>query len=248
MARRKTPSPTNVPPAGATRRAAEDSRLASGGSDGVTAAAALDALRADPPAHDEAGLLAQSPRVLFFFWSFAREPGETLRRALGEASGGLRLAVRLVDLERHEVVTYAAAPAGQSIWFEARPGRAYRAEVGYFAPGAPFVRVLASNVVETAREAPSRVSDQAADFRVSAPDFARILAASGFVESAAEFLRDPDARGSDEDGPPDSSSLAPVAHGAPSSIVHHSSLSFAPGEVIEGATQNTLRREAFESF
>jgi hypothetical protein len=180
---------------------AEGSRAATDDSDGETIVRTLEGLRAEPPALDEAGLLAQSPRVLFFFWRFARDPRETLRRALGEAGSGLQLAVRLVDLERDAVVTYAAAPNGQSIWFEARPRRKYRADVGFLAQGSPFVRVLSSNVVETAPEAPSQLSDEAPDFRTTARDFAQMLAASGFVEPAANFERAATQRGSENDDP-----------------------------------------------
>jgi hypothetical protein len=215
MTRPKISSPTKDSRTRATRRAPDGARPATEGSDGAKPADLLDGLRAESPARDEAGLLAQSPRLLFFFWSFARDPRETLRRALGAPGEGLQLAVRLVDLEGDAVVTYAAAPSSQSIWFEARPRREYRAEVGFFAPGAPFVRVLSSNVVETAPEAPSQVSDEAAEFRVSPPDFARILAASGFAESAAEFARAATAGEAGNGVAPD---LSPRARRAPSSL------------------------------
>jgi hypothetical protein len=188
---------------------AESPRAADYDPNGGAVARQLEGLSASSPAGDEAGLLAQSPRVLFFFWSFARDPHEALRRALGAAGRRLQLAVRLIDLEGDDVVTYAAAPGGQSIWFEARPRRAYRAEVGFFAAGSPFVRLLSSNVVETAPEAPSQVSDEAAAFRTDARDFAQMLAVSGFVEPAAAF-----ARVAGDDGP--SSSFAPARRAASS--------------------------------
>jgi hypothetical protein len=197
----------------------------------------LETLDTASPARDEAGLLAQSPRVLFFFWRFARDPRGALRRALGAAGERLQLAVRLVDLEGDAVVTYAAAPGGQSIWFEARPGRAYRAEVGFFAAGAPFVRLLSSNVVETAPETPSQASDEVADFRTDARDFAQMLAASGFVESAADF-----ARVAGDDSPPGS---APLAR-APSSFVLVAGSS--PGETELAPPLHARRADAGENF
>jgi hypothetical protein len=200
MTLRKKASPTTSP------------RAATNGPEGEALSRRLEGLGASPPARDGARLLAQSPRVLFFYWSFARDPRGALRRALGAAGERLQLAVRLVDLEGEEVVTYAAAPHGQSAWFEARPRRTYRAEVGFFAQGSPFVRLLASNVVETAPDEPSEVSDVAADFHVSPPDFARILAASGFSEPTPVL-----ARVACDDGPPNSSTLA---RRAPSSYVH----------------------------
>jgi hypothetical protein len=175
--------------------------------DNVTAAHRLEGLDAESPARDEARLLAQSPRKLFFYWRFARDPRETLRRALGEAGEGFVLAARLVDLESGAVEASADATPDQSAWFESLPRRAYRAEVGFFTEGSPFVRVLSSNVVETAPDAPSQVSDEESDFRTTARDFAQMLAASGFVEPDAEFARE-----ASVDSPPNSSTLARRSH------------------------------------
>jgi hypothetical protein len=196
MARRKKVSP------------AEGSRAATGDSNGESVARRLEGLDAASPARDEARLLAQSPWKLFFYWSFARDPRETLRRALGGAGEGFGLAARLVDLESGAVEALVLATRDQSAWFEARPHRAYRAEVGFFAEGSPFVRVLSSNVVETAPDAPSQVSDEEPDFRVNSQRFALILAASGFVERASDFAHASTARVASDDGPPNSSTLA----------------------------------------
>lgn len=209
-----------------------------------TAAAArrLEGLDAESPARDEARLLAQSPRKLFFHWSFARDPRETLRRALGDAGERFALAARLVDLESGAVEAFAGAAPEQSVWFEARPRRAYRAEVGFFAEGSPFVRVLASNVVETAPEAPSHLSDEGADFRVGSHDFARILAASGFAEPAAEFARVSNAHVAGDESPPNSFTLA-----------RRSLSSFAlgagsPGDELELASPDASSSGAAENF
>lgn len=173
----------------------------------VTAAHRLEGLDTESPARDGARLLAQSPRKLFFYWSFARDPRETLRRALGGAGEGFRLAARLVDLESGAVEALADAARDQSAWFESLPRRSYRAEVGFFAEGSPFVRVLSSNIVETAPDAPSQVSDEESEFRTDARDFAQMLAASGFSEHTAEFARE-----ASDDGPPNSLTLARRSH------------------------------------
>ncbi|MCA1631458.1 MAG: DUF4912 domain-containing protein [Acidobacteria bacterium] len=190
----------------------ESSHAAAHDPEGGAVARQLEGLSHQPPARDEARLLPQSPRVLFFFWSFARDPRETLRRALGAAGGRLQLAVRLVNLAGDEVVTYAAAPGGQSIWFEARPAHAYRAEVGFFAEGAPFVRLLSSNVVRTAPDSPSQVSDEEPGFRTTARDFAQMLAASGFAEPASESAGSTAELAAADDSPPNSSTLARRSH------------------------------------
>jgi hypothetical protein len=196
MARRKKESP------------AEGSRAATEDSNGESVARQLEGLNTASPARDEARLLAQSPRRLFFYWSFARDPRETLLRAIGGAGEGFGLAARLVDLESGAVEASVLATRDQAAWFEARPHRAYRAEVGFFAEGSPFVRVLSSNVVETAPAAPSQVSDEEPDFRVNSQHFALILAASGFVEHSSEFVRTSTARVASDASPPNSSTLA----------------------------------------
>jgi hypothetical protein len=221
---------------------AESSRSAPDDPNGETVAHRLEGLSAESPARDEARLLAQSPRVLFFFWRFARDPRETLRLALGAAGEGLQLAVRLVDLEGDAVVTYAAAPGGQSVWFEARPRRKYRAEVGFFAKGSPFVRVLSSNVVETAPDEPSQLSDEAPDFRTTTRGFARLLAASGFDAPATELARGATAFVASDDSPPNSSTLA-----------RRATSSFAPGggsprEETEPAPTYARQPDAAENF
>jgi hypothetical protein len=196
MARRKKESP------------AEGSRVATGDPNGESIARQLEGLDTASPARHEARLLAQSPRRLFFYWSFARDPRETLRRALGGAGEGFGLAARLIDLESGAVEASVLAARDQSAWFDVRPRRAYRAEVGFFAEGSPFVRVLSSNVVETAPDEPSQLTDEAADFSVNSQHFALILAASGFVERASDFARASTARVASDDGPPNSSTLA----------------------------------------
>jgi hypothetical protein len=221
---------------------AERGRAAANDPTREAAARRLEGLDTASPARDVAGLLAQSPRVLFFFWRFARDPRETLRRALGASGEGLQLAVRLVDLEGDAVVTYAAAPGSQSIWFGARPRRAYRAEVGFFAAGAPFVRVLSSNVVETAPDAPSQLSDEAADFRTTARDFAGLLTASGFAGLAREFAPGATALVASDDGPPNSSTLT---RRAPSSFALAAP---PPREEAEPASASAPRPGAAENF
>ena len=136
-------------------------------------------------ARDEARLLVQSPEKLFFYWSFARDPHPTLRAALGDAAAEFRQAVRLVEPGGEwEGEPTASASGESSFWFDALPGRAYRAEVGFHAAGGPFVRVLSSNVVETPAAGVSAESDAAPEFEIGERDFARVLAGSGFTGAA----------------------------------------------------------------
>lgn len=136
-----------------------------------------------PAQRDEARLLVQSPRRLYLYWSFARDPRATLRRAFGGLADRFEIAARLVDQESGDAETIPVARV-QSLWLDAAPGRAYRAEIGFAAEGLPFVRVLESDAVETPPDAISRATDDDETFRTHSQDFARLLAASGFVEHA----------------------------------------------------------------
>ena len=148
-------------------------------------------------ARDGARLLVQSPRRLYLYWSFAHDPRATLRRAFGELSDRFEIAARLVDQETGDAETIAAA-RGRSLWLDAAPGRAYRAEIGFAAEGLPFVRVLASNAVETPTDSISLKADDDETFRAGAQDFARLLAASGFAEQARAFAANAAARTSSD--------------------------------------------------
>lgn len=132
-------------------------------------------------ARDRARLLVQSPHRLFFYWSFARDLRPALRAALGEAAGKFRPAVRLVEAGGvWEGEPSAAGDDENSFWFDALPGRAYRAEFGFHAAGLPFVRVLSSNAAETPAAGVSEESDPAPEFGIGGREFARVLEASGY--------------------------------------------------------------------
>lgn len=155
--------------------------------------AALDRLAelsADEPlpetyAADRIRLLPQSPRRLYLYWEFEQNPFETLARAFGEQAGGFELAVRLVDLETGAETLHAASGA-RSQWFDAGPGRAYRADVGLYARGLAFIRILSSATAETPRASVARAADPAPEFQVSANDFARVLDDAGYAGDALE--------------------------------------------------------------
>lgn len=151
----------------------------------------LAALSLDEPlpevyAGDSIRLLAQSPYRLYVYWNHSRDPRETLRRAFG-ASGAARyaLALRLVEVESGEASFYEASPT-RNYWFNVRPGRRYRVDVGFYAQGRPFVRLLTSEAVRTPRVTVSRVSDDAPEFHVSPPEFARLLNEAGYATDALE--------------------------------------------------------------
>ena len=151
----------------------------------------LAALSIDEPlpqtyAGDMIRLLAQSPYKLFLYWSHARDPFAILGRGFGNTAAQYRMAVRLIDVESSDRSLAEASVFARNHWFSARAGRAYRAEVGLFAPGHPFIRLLTSAEVRTPRASVSEITDDSALFAASAPEFARVLNEAGYTSDALE--------------------------------------------------------------
>ena len=130
-------------------------------------------------------LLAQSPRRLFLYWEFKQDPFETLRRAFRFQAERYRLAVKLIDLEAGGETLHFASPM-RSQWFDVQQGRSYRADVGFYAQGRAFIRLLSSTVTRTPRASISHRADSRPEFRVSAGEFARVLDDAGYVSDALE--------------------------------------------------------------
>lgn len=130
-------------------------------------------------------LLAQSPLKLYLYWEFAKDPWETLSRAFGSRADRYTLVVKLVELDNGSETLHIASTT-RSQWFDARPGDSYRAEVGFYAQGRTFIRLLSSSRVRTPRAGVSRAADSSPEFHVSSDAFARVLDAAGFVSDALE--------------------------------------------------------------
>ncbi len=150
----------------------------------------LAALSVDEPLPDvyhvdRIRLFAQSPRKLYLYWEFARNPFETLRRAFGAAAARYALVVRLVSVETGEISWHEAAPS-RSQWFNVQPDHAYRAEVGFFARGRAFIRLLSSNTMHTPRAGVARQAALTDEFHVTAEEFAQVLDEAGYSSDALE--------------------------------------------------------------
>lgn len=133
---------------------------------------------------DRIRLLAQSPRRIYLYWELASDPFEPLRRVFGEVDG-YRLVVRLMDLEAEEFSLHEASET-RSQWFDVQPDRTYRTEVGLYAPGRPFIRLLTSNNKRTPRASVSLQTETTPEWQVSAEQFSRVLDDAGYVSDALE--------------------------------------------------------------
>lgn len=136
--------------------------------------------------HETRGrLLMQTPNRIFFYWSIGHHPFQKLSRALGAHVESYTLVVRLLDLTHDAEKIYPVEAEG-SWWFDVEADTEYRAEIGFYAPNRPFVRVLYSNSIQTPRRTPSPRVDTEADWRISADRFARVLEVAGFTQDAFE--------------------------------------------------------------
>ena len=131
-------------------------------------------------------LLAQSPRKLYLYWEFERDPYETLRRAFRWQSDRYTLVVKLVDLQTGGETLHLASPT-RSQWLDAQPGHSYRADIGFYSRGSAFIRLLSSPVSATPRASVSRLTDSTPEFHVPADEFARVLDDAGYVSDALEI-------------------------------------------------------------
>lgn len=132
---------------------------------------------------NRARLQMQTPNRLYFYWSVRSNPYQTLNKALGANTGSYTLALKLVDLKREAEEIHAADAEG-SWWFNVDADSDYRAEIGFYAPNRPFIRVLYSNTVQTPRKSPSPRVATDADWRVPAQKFAEVLDVAGFKQDA----------------------------------------------------------------
>lgn len=134
---------------------------------------------------DRIRLLAQSPRRLYLYWEFKHDPYETLRRAFRWQAESYSLVVRLTDLETGHETLHLASPT-RSQWFDAQQGHSYRAEVGFYAQGRAFIRLLSSTLTRTPRAAVSHTTDASPQFSVTPDQFAHVLDDAGYVSDALE--------------------------------------------------------------
>lgn len=153
------------------------------GSDLSQAAKALAVPKLPPLSkQNRARLQMQSPNRLFFYWSLRNNPYQILHRAFGD-TGSYTLVARLLNLSRDTEEMHAVDADG-SFWFAAEANSNYRAEIGFYAPNRPYVRIVHSNTIATPRKSPSSRPAADAEWRVTAARFARVLDVSGFKQDA----------------------------------------------------------------
>ncbi|MEP7211700.1 MAG: DUF4912 domain-containing protein [Acidobacteriota bacterium] len=132
---------------------------------------------------NRARLSMQTPNRLFFYWSTAANPLKTLERALHNRASNYSLVLKLTDLKRRTEEIHPIEEEG-SFWFEVEADGEYRAEIGFYSPSRPYIRIMYSNTVQTPRKSPSPHTADEAEWRVSADRFAKVLNVAGFKQDA----------------------------------------------------------------
>ncbi|MEP6900915.1 MAG: DUF4912 domain-containing protein [Actinomycetota bacterium] len=134
---------------------------------------------------NRARLQMQSPNRLYFYWSIKNNPFQTLQKVFAGNTGSYQLVAKFVNLktEREEI---RPVDAEGNYWFDTEADASYRAEIGFYAPNRPYIRVIFSNTIETPRKSPSPRVATDADWAVSANTFAQVLDISGFKQDAFE--------------------------------------------------------------
>lgn len=134
---------------------------------------------------DRIRLFAQSPHRLYVYWGLAKDPYATLGRAVGAEAKSYSLVVRLVNTDTEEQVLHLASPT-KSQWLDVQPANSYRVELGLYAEGRAFIRLMSSNVSETPRSGVARSTDPAPAWNISSEKFARVLDEAGYASDALE--------------------------------------------------------------
>lgn len=132
---------------------------------------------------DRARLQLQSPNRIHFYWSVRSNPFKTLEKALGGGIGSYALVARLRNLTNGTEQVFQVHAKGDS-WFDVDSDSMYRAEIGFYAPNRPYVRIAFSNRLHTPRKQPSQRTDYTPSFAASAGEFAKALDAAGYKKDA----------------------------------------------------------------
>lgn len=134
---------------------------------------------------NRARLLMQTPHRLYFYWSIKNNPYQTLNKTFQGNTGSYQLVAKIVNLRNEQEQIFPVEAEG-NWWFNVEPDASYRAEVGFYAPNRPYIRIIFSNTIETPRKSPSPRIATDEDFAVSAREFAEVLDIAGYKQDAFE--------------------------------------------------------------
>jgi hypothetical protein len=134
---------------------------------------------------NRAKLLMQTPNRLYFYWSIKSNPYQILQKAFQGNTGSYQLVAKIVNQKNEQEQIFPVEAEG-NWWFNVEPNASYRAEVGFYAPNRPYIRIIFSNTLETPRKSPSPRVATDADFAVTAQEFSEVLDIAGYKQDAFE--------------------------------------------------------------
>jgi len=197
---------------------------------------------------NRAKLLMQSPNRLYFYWSIKNNPFQILQKVFAGNTGSYQLVAKFVNLknEREEI---RAVDAEGNYWFNADSDAEYRAEIGFYAPNRPYIRVIFSNTIETPRKSPSPRIATDADWAISSNSFAQILDISGFKQDAFEVaLAGDDFKAAETATQSAFSQLIGKRNKPDFSLINSDEVRFALLALASGATLENLRGQISEAL
>lgn len=134
---------------------------------------------------NRARLQMQSPNRIQFYWSIKNNPFQTLSKVFSGNTGNYTLVAKLLNQKNNREEIFPVEAEG-SWWFNVDSDASYQAEIGFYAPNRPYIRIMFSNVLETPRKSPSPRAATDADWAISAREFAEVLDSSGYKQDAFE--------------------------------------------------------------
>lgn len=137
------------------------------------------------PKENRARLQMQSPTRLYFYWSIKNNPFQTLNKVFKGNTGNYTLVTKLLN-KTNGTEEYFSVESEGNWWFDVDADADYVAELGFYAPNRPFIRVMFSNEVRTPRKNPSKRKDYTPSFNVNAYEFAEVLDVAGYQRDAFE--------------------------------------------------------------
>jgi hypothetical protein len=124
--------------------------------------------------------MLQDPFRIFVYWEIRDDTIRGLNRFFSpEEAAGFKVVLRLVETTGQNEAFFEVAGKGR-YWMTVFPDREYEFEIGVRSPLHGYIALVHSNRIRTPRATVSPETATEDDYRLSSPDFADILDASGF--------------------------------------------------------------------
>ncbi|MFY9557339.1 MAG: DUF4912 domain-containing protein [Blastocatellia bacterium] len=135
--------------------------------------------------------MVQDPFRIFVYWDIREQSLETLKKYFStEDAATFQTTLKLMDVDSG-AETLFEVKSKSSYWLMVLPGRTYELDIGVRSPQHGYISLMRSNRVRTPSGTISHSTTDETEYRNSAPEFHRVLAASGFADHAINLTRAP---------------------------------------------------------